>query len=92
MYHSPVIFEYLTLMFHLEYDGVSNVSKINCLITSGGIQVLPNLTPISLALISFGITCFSESAFISKLESVSASVFAILYFSLTLPLKYSSAV
>ena len=79
-------------MSHLLYLGVSSNSKINCLIISGGIQVEPNFTPISLAPKSLGITSFSFSTFILKLESSFANSSAIFSFSLTLPDKYSSAV
>ena len=79
-------------MSQVLYLGVSNNSKINCLIISGGIHVAPNFTPISLAVRSFGTTSFNFSTFILKLESSFANSSATFNFSLTLPDKYSSAV
>ena len=72
-------------------EGLSN-SNVNCSIYSTGIQVVPSLTVISLAVRSFGCIASNASTFTLKASSILASSCAIRNFSRTLPDKYSSAV
>ena len=71
---------------------MSSNSYINCSIYLIGTHVAPNLTDISLAFISSGITFSSSLTFISNCGFSFANSFATFNFSLTFPDKYSSAV
>ena len=80
-------------MFHCAYLGVPKNSNTNCSTISGGSQVAPSRTEISLAVRSFGCTFWSASTLIlySSGESC-ADFFAQTSFSRTLPERYSSAI
>ena len=79
-------------MLSLKLSDVFNKSYINWSISSGGIHVAPNFTPISVAVKSLGCTSFNAFTFTSNSGCVSNKDSASFNFSLTFPLKYSSAV
>ena len=93
-FHCPVTSEYCTpITLRLKrYSGVSKVSRIKSSMYLVSIQVAPIRTSISDASSSFGCTPSSAVTFMAYSGWFSANTFAVASFSLTLPLKYSSAV
>ena len=63
MFHSPVIWAKWILIFLCAYHGVSRSPNMNSSNTSGGTQVEPSRTEISLAVKSTGCTRSNASTF-----------------------------
>ena len=93
-FHCPVTSEYCTAITlrSNKYSGVSKVSRMKSSMYFVSIHVAPIRTSISDASSSFGCTPSSAETLIAYSGWFSANTFAICNFSLTFPLRYSSAV